>query len=102
MDTWGIVLTAVGSSTVLAAIVSGIFNLLLNRQKTKHGEGAGIRILLYDRIKHLCKQYIAAGEINADDLEDLIHMHAIYHDELKGNGYLDKLMDQSTNTSHHA
>lgn len=81
------------------AFVSGCFALLaqiLNRRAVKKagekGVGAGVQILLYDRIKHLCNKYISAGSIPSEELEDLIRMHKIYHDELNGNGYLDNLM----------
>lgn len=94
MTTSQTVLVSIGSSTVLVAIINGIFTLAGARRKAKHGEGAGIRILLYDRIKHLCKYHIAEGGITAEDLEDLMQMHKIYHDDLKGNGYLDVLMSQ--------
>lgn len=54
---------------------------------------AGLRVVLYDRIKHLSKKYIAEGEVSADALEDLISMHTIFHDNLDGDGLLDALME---------
>ena len=52
------------------------------------------RTILYDRIKHLGKSYIARGWITVEELEDLKRMHQVYHDEdkLNGNGFLDTLM----------
>ncbi len=52
------------------------------------------RTLLYDRIKHLGKSYIARGYITVEELEDLERMHEVYHDEdkLNGNGFLKDLM----------
>lgn len=58
------------------------------------GMRSGVRILLYDKIKYLGRKYIEAKEISEEDLEDLIHMHEIYHSQLKGNGYLDGIMDK--------
>jgi len=55
---------------------------------------AGCRVLLYDRIKHLAKIYIARRSITAEELEDLIAMHECYHTALQGNGFLDDLMAQ--------
>lgn len=55
---------------------------------------AACRVLLYDRIKHLAKTYIARGYITAEELEDLIAMHECYHTTLNGNGFLDDLMAQ--------
>lgn len=50
------------------------------------------RLLMYDRIKHLCRSYLRAGEIAFNDLEDLVEMHGCYHSGLGGNGKLDELM----------
>lgn len=52
------------------------------------------RTILYDRIKHLGKSYIAQGYVILEDLEDLDRMHKVYHDpdKLNGNGFLDDLM----------
>lgn len=52
------------------------------------------RTILYDRIKHLGKSYIARGYVTLEELEDLTTMHSVYHDEdkLNGNGFLDELM----------
>ena len=52
------------------------------------------RTILYDRIKHLGKTYIARGYVTLEELEDLERMHQVYHDKdkLNGNGFLDELM----------
>ena len=52
------------------------------------------RTILYDRIKHLGKSYIARGYITVEELEDIDLMHGVYHDKQKlgGNGFLDALM----------
>lgn len=52
------------------------------------------RTILYDRIKHLGKSYIARGWLTVEELEDLTSMHEVYHDpdKLNGNGFLDDLM----------
>lgn len=79
-------------SIVISAVVG---YLLAQRTKAKQidtGIQAGVRILLYDRIKHLGKAYIKKGFVTVEELEDLHSMHAIYHDELGGNGFLDSLM----------
>lgn len=53
------------------------------------------RTLLYDRIKHLAKSYIARSWVTIEELEDLNRMHAVYHDsdKLDGNGFLKELMN---------
>ena len=78
---------AILGSSALAAIVSGIFNLLIGRQQ----KNADVMLLLYHDIKVECKEYIERGSIDADGLEVLTKMHDRYH-KRGGNGYLDKLM----------
>ena len=106
-----------------AAIVAGIFGLItwrLNRKALKEDQAAARasvasaaesealeklnrridvlfladRTLLFDRIKHMGKSYLARGYITVEELEDLQRMWDCYHDpdRLDGNGYLDKLM----------
>ena len=87
------VIIAVVGSSAMGAAVSGIFALIQNRKKHQDGVSKGVRQILYDRIKEKGRKYIADKEISSEDLEDLIHMHRIYHDDLDGNGYLDSLME---------
>lgn len=98
------------------ALVGGIFTLLqwkLNRKAVREDRAAELgktesrelkrlvsvlveadRTILYDRIKHLGKSYIARGYVTVEELEDLDLMHTVYHDKdkLGGNGFLDALM----------
>lgn len=55
---------------------------------------AGVRSLLYSEIKDRAKAALAAGEITAEELEDITRKHELYHGPLHGNGYLDTLMDK--------
>lgn len=99
-----------------AAIIKGLFDLahwLLNRRAKKEDAAEeqekldskelmrridvlflADRTILYDRIKHLGKSYIARGWVTVEELEDLTKMHEVYHDpdKLNGNGFLDGLM----------
>lgn len=86
------IVVAIIGSGALSAIISGIFALVQTRLKRKDGVSKGVQTLLYDRIKFLGKHYIAYGQVSTEELEDLIAMHRIYHDDLGGNGYLDELM----------
>lgn len=86
------ILIAAFSSSVLTAVITGIFNLISQRKKKDNGVQAGIRIVLYDRIKYLGRRYIENNCIMPEDLEDILEMHRIYHDDLDGNGYLDSVM----------
>ncbi len=52
------------------------------------------RTILYDRIKHLAKSYIARGWITVEEYEDLKNMHGVYHNTLSGNGFLDNIMGE--------
>ena len=99
-----------------AAIIKGLFDLVswfLNRKAKKEDAAEekeqldakelmrrmdvlflADRTILYDRIKHLGKSYIARGWVTVEELEDLKLMHKVYHDpdKLNGNGFLDDLM----------
>ena len=98
------------------ALVGGVFTLIqwrLNRKAAREDRATEMggqelqelkrlvnvlveadRTILYDRIKHLGKSYIARGYITVEELEDLDLMHGVYHDKdkLGGNGFLDALM----------
>lgn len=106
------VLLAMLSGGVGTALVGGIFALIqwrLNRGALQCRERSrellelkrlvGVlveadRTVLYDRIKHLGKTYLARGYVTVEELEDLDQMHTVYHDQdkLGGNGFLDSLM----------
>ena len=117
------ILLAILGSSAGAALVGGIFALIqwkLNREAVQEdrAEATGAancaargqeirelkkmmgvlveadRTILYDRIKHLGKSYIARGHVTVEELEDLDLMHTVYHDKdkLGGNGFLDALM----------
>ena len=107
-----------------AALVAGLFALIqwkLNRKAQEEDKAANTKVaecatrgeelkeltrmvgvlcvanrtILYDRIKHLGKSYISRGYVTVEELEDLTHMHSVYHDgdKLNGNGFLDSLME---------
>jgi hypothetical protein len=86
------IIIAIISSGALSTLVSSLFNIWQTRKKKNDGVRAGMKMLLYDRIKHLGKGYIQRGYVTTDELEDLTAMHEIYHEELEGNGFLDTLM----------
>lgn len=86
------VLIAIVSSSAFATLLSFCTQLIRDRMKNKHGVAAGVKIILYDRIKWMGNKYIERGWISSEELEDLVEMHRIYHDELIGNGFLDEIM----------
>ena len=109
-------LTVILGGGMGTALVGGLFTLLqwrLSRKAAREDRAAELdgqqvqelkrlvrvsveadRTILYDRIKHLGKAYIARGYITVEELEDLDLMHGVYHDKEKlgGNGFLDSLM----------
>lgn len=87
MDITAIII-AIISSSAFTALVNGLIAMWTR----KRGVAAGVRMILYDRIKWLGKSYIAKGGISTEELEDLVKMHDIYH-SLGGNGFLDAIMD---------
>ncbi len=106
--TTAMMVTAICSGGAVAALVSGIFSVVMwklqqkaqmQAQKTSKEDdiAKGIRMLLYDRIKHLGNSYIHKGYVTSEELEDLTAMHQIYHNNLNGNGFLDDLMSRVKN-----
>lgn len=93
------IIIAILGSGLLASIVSSGANIILwklKNDKAKEDRNndvvEGLQVLLYNEIKSLGLQYIAAGEIAPEDLQDLERTHKVYHDKLDGNGYLDDIM----------
>ena len=86
------IICAVIGSNALTAIVGYFLNRQQKRDDKESGTEAGVRILLYDKIKYLGNKYINRGAMTADEYEDLRAMHEVYHNQLKGNGYLDDVM----------
>lgn len=93
-------------TTIIVAIIgSGVLNTILNylisirekRMDQNSGEKKGIRLIMKNNVRTLCDKYIQQGWIYEDELEDLIAMHKCYHDDLGGNGFLDKLMNKVMN-----
>lgn len=96
--------------TILIAIISsGIFNKILDtitearKEKRKDNKDqnndfakvqSSLRLLMKDRLRFLCMHYIQQGWIYEDELEDLMNMHSVYHNDLGGNGFLDKQMER--------
>lgn len=55
---------------------------------------AGLREMLYDRIKYLCKKYVSEGKLREEEYNSLNRMWGVYHTDLGGNGYLDGEMTE--------
>ena len=55
---------------------------------------AGLREILYDRIKELCKKYESEGKIREEEYKSLYRMWSVYHNDLSGNGYLTSEMEE--------
>lgn len=87
------IIAACGGAAI--AVIGQLIMWLVNRKATKHERNAqmadGVMVLLQDRLKHLAKHYIADGQIDPEDLQEIIAMHECYK-ALGGNGYLDTLM----------
>lgn len=88
------IIVAIVGSGALSTLISQICNAVERKAAKKSGAQEGIRLVLKDRLRHLCVKYIEQGWIYEDELEDIMAMHACYHDRLNGNGYLDTLMDK--------
>lgn len=55
---------------------------------------AGLREILYDRIKFLCKKYQSEGKLREEEYKSINRMWSVYHNDLGGNGYLDGEMKE--------
>ena len=76
------------------AEVLNIERRLNNLETLNAAQIEALKYILYDRIRYLGQEYIAAGEIDFDDRRILNSMHAVYHNGLQGNGDLDNLMNE--------
>lgn len=94
MEKWIPVIVAIIGSGALSALITGIFTERANRKRIEDGTQAGVRMILYAWVKMLGKGHIEKGYVTVEELEDLKAMHSIYHNELKGNGFLDTIMDK--------
>lgn len=54
---------------------------------------AGLREILYDRIKFLCRKYTSEGKIREEDYNSIKRMWNVYHTDLGGNGFLNSEME---------
>ena len=86
------IIIAILSSGVLSTLITGAFSVWKSRKEREDGVTAGVRMLLYDRVKFLGKKYLERSQVTIEELEDLVEMHRIYH-SLGGNGFLDSIMD---------
>jgi hypothetical protein len=88
------ILLAIIGSSATASIVTGIFSLISAKKQKHSGTEKGIQVLLYDRIDQRGEEYVARGYVTPKELEKIIGMHNIYHNDLHGNGYLDSIMER--------
>lgn len=97
------IIMAVIGGGVGAAIVTVVGALLQAKQARKyeledHEDAnikalkAGMKWLLYDRIRFLGLHYLSEGAVDFDDRRVLRQMHQVYHVGLEGNGDLDQIM----------
>lgn len=91
------VIIALIGSGILSTIINQFCNWRIRVSESKNGTTKGLRLILKDRLRFLCTRYIEQGWIYEDELEDLVAMHDCYHHALKGNGYLDELMNRVKN-----
>ena len=97
----GEVLILIFSSSAVSALITGGFGLVNRRldkkEKKTKTEAAliiGMQELLCDRIKERGVQFINRGSIKTEELEDILRMNQVYHDQLGGNGFVAKIMQE--------
>ena len=100
-----IVALVAGLAAVIGGVITQIGEGIRQKRKRKFDKDdgkdkdiealkAGLKWVLYDRIRHLGQKYINDGLVDFDDRRILNEMHKSYHDGLGGNGDLDVLMQQ--------
>lgn len=88
----------------LAAVVTGVFSLILYKTKKKDEKLAeaeeeqnvtkkALRYLMLYIIQTRAEEYIHRGVITLDERRSLRKWHDLYHDGLGGNGDADLLMN---------
>lgn len=97
MDQITAIVVAVISSGILTTIINRWFTLSDRKKDANNGLNSALRLVMKDRIRYLAARYIDQGWVYADERADLIDMHRCYHDTLKGNGWLDDIMEQVKN-----
>jgi hypothetical protein len=77
-----------------AALVAGIFGVIQKRSTLKDAHGKALRYLMLYVIQERAKQHIKDNSITLEERRSLHHWHALYHNQLGGNGDADDLMAQ--------
>ena len=92
------------SSSAVSALITGGFGLVNRRldkkekkSKTETALMVGMQELLCDKIKERGAQYIKRGSIELEEYQDLQRMNEVYHDQLGGNGFVAKIMQEVNN-----
>ena len=94
-----------GAAAVIGGAISQLGESIRQRRKRKYDKDdgkdkdiealkAGLKWVIYDRIRYLGQTYITAKKIDFDDRRILNEMHKCYHNGLGGNGDLDNLMGE--------
>lgn len=98
-----IVAIVAGLAAVIGGLITQLGEGIRQKRKRKYDKAdvkdkditalkAGLKWVLYDRIRFLGQHYISVGAVDFDDRRILNEMHKSYHDGLGGNGDLDVLM----------
>ncbi|MCQ2075716.1 MAG: hypothetical protein MJZ20_01580 [Bacteroidaceae bacterium] len=86
------IISVILGTGVVNTIVTAIINYFTRKRESNSAVNKASRLLMKTQLRDLCQRYIDQGWIYADELDDIISMHSIYHNDLKGNGFLDVMM----------
>lgn len=100
-----IVALVAGLAAVIGGLITQIGEGIRQKRKRKFDKDdgkdkdtealkAGLKWVLYDRIRFLGQKYITDKKVDFDDRRILNEMHSCYHNGLGGNGDLDVLMHE--------
>lgn len=94
MDNLVTIIVAIIGTGVLNTVVSYSLTAYQKKKDKESGVQKASRLLMKQQLRSLCSHYIQQNWIYEDELEDLIDMHKIYHDDLNGNGFLNEMMER--------
>ena len=87
---WGLV------DTLVVGIVTYVMKTVKNHNNQIKSMKRGIMWMQHDRLLQLCKMYLKAKEITAEEMENLEGLYNSYR-ELDGNGTIKKLYEKVQN-----
>lgn len=85
----------------MAAVISGVFGLIMYKTKRKDAEAdendevkKALRYIMLYIIQDRIEEYLKRGEVTMEERRSIHKWHELYHYGLNGNGDADLLMEE--------